>query len=100
MAGESMIFDHILEELIEGGAVALCGQRASAIHPLMFGTGKRGAPQCPDCMNVALARSEPPPPLWARRCPRTPHQHPWASAGRTVRPWISRLQPRQTESPP
>ena len=57
MAGESMIFDHLLEGLIEGGAVALCGQRASAIHPLMFGTGKRGAPQCPDCSNVALARS-------------------------------------------
>ena len=39
MAGESLAFDHLLEELIEGGAVALCGQRASAIHPLMFGTG-------------------------------------------------------------
>ena len=57
MAEHSLEIDHLLEELIEGGAVALCGQRASAIHPLMFGTGKRGVPQCPDCLNVAIARS-------------------------------------------
>ena len=49
----TLAVDHIMAEMIPEGAVALCGERAYAGHPLMFGTGLRGVPQCPACLTAA-----------------------------------------------
>ena len=59
---DSMTYDHRLERLVDGGALAVCGERAYAGHPLMFGTGKRGASLCPECFpatDPALGKTMP-----------------------------------------
>ena len=53
MAEDTLAMDHIMADTTPEGAVALCGERAYAGHPLMFGTGSRGVPQCPACLTAA-----------------------------------------------
>lgn len=50
---DSMAIDHYMAQIVVGGAVALCGERAEAGHPLMFGTGARGVPVCAACVAAA-----------------------------------------------
>lgn len=55
MADDTMAYDHLLTELVPEGAVALCGDRAYAGHPLMFGSGQGERPPCPECLAASAA---------------------------------------------